>query len=114
MECVRADAVGGYLKAVFEEGDAQLARTTFHSASPRYLRWPTQAKVIRMLETVSRAMVRKVNLVLEMAAQKSRAAGTDQEQRADLSSEGSSMGNRNRSDRTNAGSNYNNNARRSG
>jgi len=49
---------------------------------------------MKMLETVSRAMVRKVNLELEMVAQKSRAAGTDQEQRADLSSEGGSMGNR--------------------
>jgi len=72
----------------------QLAKTTFHSASLRCLRWPYQAKVMKMLETVSRAMVRKVNLELEMVAQKSRAAGTDQEQRADLSSEGGSMGNR--------------------
>src|SRR5262249_20976090 len=37
----------------------QLARTTFHSASLRYLRWPYQAKVIKMLETASRTMVRK-------------------------------------------------------
>src|SRR5579862_1517747 len=31
---------------------------TFSSGTLRYFRWPYQAKVIKMLETVSRAMVR--------------------------------------------------------
>jgi hypothetical protein len=42
----------------------QLARTTFQSASLRYLRCPYQAKVMKMLETVSRAMARKADLEL--------------------------------------------------
>jgi hypothetical protein len=49
-EFVGADAVGGHLKAIFEEGDAQLARMTFQSASLRYFRWPYQAKVMKIFE----------------------------------------------------------------
>src|ERR1700730_17466152 len=37
----------------------QLARMTFHSGSLRYLRWPYQAKVIKIFDTIRSRMVRK-------------------------------------------------------
>src|ERR1700732_3152391 len=38
----------------------QLARMTFHSASLRYLRWPYQAKVMKIFDMVSSKIVRTI------------------------------------------------------
>lgn len=48
-----ADAVGGNLKAIFEKAIPQLARITVHRAADLYLRWPYQAKVMKIFETTS-------------------------------------------------------------
>src|SRR5579863_1404837 len=47
----------GTWKQYSKKAMPQLARMTFHSASLRYLRWPYQAKVIKIFETVSRTIV---------------------------------------------------------
>jgi len=56
-EAVGADAVGGNLQAVLEEGDAPTDGMTFQSASWRYFRWPYQAMVMKMLEKMRRITV---------------------------------------------------------
>src|SRR4029077_4573437 len=47
----------GTWKQYSKKAMPQLARMTFQSASLRYLRWPYQAKVIKIFETVSRTIV---------------------------------------------------------
>src|SRR5579864_3186322 len=47
----------GTWKQYSKKAMPQLARITFQSASLRYLRWPYQAKVIKIFETVSRTIV---------------------------------------------------------
>src|ERR1700747_2756195 len=51
----------------------QLARMTFHNASLRYLRWPYQAKVMKMFETVKNKIVRtRISGSLESSSQTQR------------------------------------------
>src|SRR6266436_375157 len=48
----------GTWKQYSKKAMPQLARMTFHKASLRYLRWPYQAKVMKMFERVSSRIVR--------------------------------------------------------
>ena len=56
-EAVCADAIAGTWKQHSNKAMAQLTRMTFQSASWRKRRWPYQAKIIKMLETMSRMTV---------------------------------------------------------
>ena len=58
VEFVRADAVGGDLKAVFKKGDAPAGDDHFPERFAAVFEVPYQAKVMKMLEIVSRTMVR--------------------------------------------------------
>src|SRR5260370_31764195 len=48
----------GTWKQYSKKAMPQLTAMTFHSASLRYLRWPYQAKVMKIFEMVSSRMVR--------------------------------------------------------
>jgi hypothetical protein len=60
-KAVGADAVGRHLKQYSKKAMPQLTRMTFHSASWRNFRWPYQAKVMKMLEKMSRITVHMVD-----------------------------------------------------
>jgi hypothetical protein len=61
-EALGADAVGRHLQQYSKKAMPQLTRITFQSASWRNFRWPYQAKVMKMLEKMSRMMVHIVRL----------------------------------------------------
>jgi hypothetical protein len=56
-EFVGADAIGGYLKTIFEKAMAQLMTMTLNSGTSRYFKCPYQANVMKMLEMVSNTIV---------------------------------------------------------
>ena len=52
-----ANTVGRDLKAIFKESDSPLMSVTFHRGTFWYFKWPYHAKVIKMLEKISRIIV---------------------------------------------------------
>src|SRR5258707_5646026 len=50
----------GTWKQYSKKAMPQLAKTTFHSASLRYLRWPYHANVMKMFESMSKRIVRTI------------------------------------------------------
>src|SRR5208337_906320 len=50
--------LAGTWKQYSKKAIIQLITITFNNGTLRYFRWPYQAKVMKMLETVSRAIVR--------------------------------------------------------
>jgi len=56
-EFVRPNTIGRDLKAIFKNAMPQLIRMTLKSGACRYFRCPYQAKVMKILEMVSRTIV---------------------------------------------------------
>src|ERR1700704_2192468 len=58
--------LAGTWKQYSKKAMPQLARRTFQIASLRYLRWPYQAKVMKIFEMVSRRIVRIADVFLDV------------------------------------------------